>query len=129
MCHFYLLTRLRIFLFHLFRFFIPIQAQGLTELWQELVKDNPELDKVKSETRELVMLIAKTPAEKDVRKCIHSFVNNILQNKDIKRVEELSELTQNFYQVFAKRMENSPNYAGRLTFKMIHFLYHLKIFV
>lgn len=87
------------------------KSQGFTELWQELVKDNPELDKVKSETRDLVVLIAKTPAEKDVRKCIHSFVNNILQNKDIKRVEELSELTQNFYQVFGKRMENSPNYA------------------
>ncbi|XP_046734225.1 rab5 GDP/GTP exchange factor isoform X2 [Diprion similis] len=87
------------------------KTQGFTEIWQELVKDNPELDKVKCESRDLLVQIAKTPAEKDVRKCIHSFVNNILQKKDIKGVEELSEMTQNFYQVFAKRMENSPNYA------------------
>ncbi|XP_012262918.1 rab5 GDP/GTP exchange factor [Athalia rosae] len=87
------------------------KTQGVTELWQELVKDNPELDKVKSDSRDLVVLLSKTPAEKDARKWIRSFVHNILQNKDIKRVEELSELTQNFYQVFAKRMENSPNYA------------------
>lgn len=87
------------------------KAQGYEELLQELMKDNEDLDKVKTENRELIASIAKTPAEKDVRKCIHSFVNSILQNKDIKRIEELSEITQNFYQVFAKRMETNVNYA------------------
>ncbi|CAL7948933.1 unnamed protein product [Xylocopa violacea] len=33
------------------------------------------------------------------------------KNKDVKRIEELSEITQNFYQVFAKRLENSVKYA------------------
>ncbi|XP_012143490.1 rabaptin-5-associated exchange factor for Rab5 isoform X2 [Megachile rotundata] len=75
------------------------------------MKENPDLMKVKIENRDLIAVIAKTPVEKDVRKCIHSFIIDILQNKDVKRIEELSEITQNFYQVFAKRLENSAKYA------------------
>lgn len=87
-------------------------AQGHEELLRELIHHNEDLDKVKAENRDLIMLIAKTPAEKDIKKCIHSLVSNILQNRNAKKIEELSEITQNFYQVFAKRMENSPNYAN-----------------
>lgn len=87
------------------------KVQGYQELYHELLKDNPDLEKVKTENRELLLYIAKTPVERDVRKCIHSFVIDILQNKDIKRIEELSEITQNFYHVFGKRLENSPKYA------------------
>ncbi|XP_043500616.1 rab5 GDP/GTP exchange factor isoform X3 [Polistes fuscatus] len=87
------------------------KLQGCQELLYELTKDNSDLEKVKAENRDLIASIAKTPVEKDVRKCIHSFVVDILQNKDIKRIEELSEITQTFYQVFAKRLENSFKYA------------------
>lgn len=87
------------------------KAQGYQELFYELMKENPDLEKVKIENRDLIAVIAKTPVEKDVRKCIHSFIIDILQNKDVKRIEELSEITQNFYQVFAKRLENSAKYA------------------
>lgn len=87
------------------------RVQGCQELLYELTKDNPDLEKVKTENRDLITSITKTPVEKDVRKCIHSFIMDILQNKDIKRIEELSEITQNFYQVFAKRLENSVKYA------------------
>ncbi|KAI4501376.1 hypothetical protein M0802_003749 [Mischocyttarus mexicanus] len=87
------------------------KLQGCQELLYELTKDNPDLEKVKAENRDLIASITKTPVEKDVRKCIHSFVVDILQNKDIKRIEELSEITQTFYQVFAKRLENSFKYA------------------
>ncbi|XP_057321221.1 rab5 GDP/GTP exchange factor [Microplitis mediator] len=90
----------------------PTKSQGHEELLRELVHHNEDLDKVKTENRELIMLIAKTPAEKDIKKCIHSLVSNILQNRNAKKIEELSEITQNFYQVFAKRMENSPNYGN-----------------
>lgn len=76
------------------------------------MKDNTDLEKIKAENRDLLLYIAKTPVEKDVRKCIHSFIVDILQNKDIKRIEELSEITQNFYHVFGKRLENSTKYAG-----------------
>lgn len=79
---------------------------------RELIHNNEDLDKVKAENRDLMMIITKTPAEKDIKKCIHSLVSNILQNRNAKKIEELSEITQNFYQVFAKRMDNSPNYAG-----------------
>ncbi|KAF7403237.1 hypothetical protein HZH68_006031 [Vespula germanica] len=85
--------------------------QGCQELLYELTKDNSDLEKVRTENRDLIASIVKTPVEKDVRKCIHSFVVDILQNKDIKRIEELSEITQNFYQVFAKRLENSVKYT------------------
>lgn len=86
--------------------------QGYQELYHELLKDNADLDKIKAENKELVLYMAKTPVEKDVRKCIYTFVVDILQNKDIKRIEELSEITQNFYHVFGKRLENSTKYAG-----------------
>lgn len=89
-----------------------IIAQGHEELLRELIHHNEDLDKVKTENRDLIMLISKTPAEKDIKKCIHSLVSNILQNRNAKKIEELSEITQNFYQVFAKRMENSPNYGN-----------------
>lgn len=88
------------------------QVQGYQELYHELLKDNSDLEKVKAENRGLLLYIAKTPVEKDVRKCIHSFVVDILQNKDVKRIEELTEITQNFYHVFGKRLENSTKYAG-----------------
>lgn len=91
---------------------VYLQVQGYQELYHELLKDNPDLEKVKAENRDLLLYIAKTPVEKDVRKCIHSFVIDILQNKDVKRIEELSEITQNFYHVFGKRLENSTKYAG-----------------
>lgn len=87
------------------------KAQGYQELLSELMRDNPDLEKVKAENRSLNAIIAKTPVEKDVRKCMQSFIVDILQNKDTKRIEELSEITQNFYQIFAKRLENSPKYA------------------
>ncbi|XP_035737523.1 rab5 GDP/GTP exchange factor-like isoform X1 [Vespa mandarinia] len=87
------------------------KLQGCQELLYELTKDNSDLEKIKAENRDLIASIVKTPVEKDVRKCIHSFVVDILQNKDIKRIEELSEITQNFYQVFAKRLENSVKYT------------------
>lgn len=86
--------------------------QGYQELLYELTKDNPDLEKIKAENRDLIVMIAKTPVERDIRKCMHSFIIDILQNKDVKRIEELSEITQNFYQVFAKRLENSTKYAG-----------------
>lgn len=87
------------------------KVQGYQELLYELTKDNPDLEKVKTDNRDLIAMIAKTPVERDVKKCMHSFIVEILQNKDIKRIEELSEITQNFYQVFAKRLENSVKYA------------------
>ncbi|XP_015116628.1 rab5 GDP/GTP exchange factor [Diachasma alloeum] len=91
---------------------LPSKPQGYDDLLKELIHNNEDLDKVKSENLDLMQLISKTPAEKDVKRCIHTLVSNILQNRNAKRIEELSEITQNFYQVFGKRMENSPNYAG-----------------
>ncbi|XP_053990404.1 rab5 GDP/GTP exchange factor [Hylaeus anthracinus] len=88
-----------------------VKAQGYQELLYELTKNNSDLEKVKAENREVIAAIAKTPVERDVRKCMHSFIIDILQNKDVKRIEDLSEITQTFYQVFAKRLENSPKYA------------------
>lgn len=78
-----------------------------------MLKDNTELDKLKLDNRELIIQIAKSPFEKDVKKCIQSFINNVLQHKDTKKIEELSEITQNFYQVFGKRMESNVKYAGK----------------
>lgn len=50
---------------------------------------------------------------------MHSFIIEILQNKNVKRIEELSEITQSFYQVFAKRFEISIKCAGILKLILI----------
>ena len=50
--------------------------------------------------------------ERDVRKFINSFNMNVLKCADTNPVEELSEIVQNFYQMFAKRMDASAIYAG-----------------
>lgn len=98
-------------------------------MYYELLKDNSDLEKVKAENRDLLLYVAKTPVEKDVRKCIHSFVVDILQNKDIKRIEELSEITQNFYLVFGKRLENSTKYAGIYNILHLYVRKELEIFL
>ena len=78
---------------------------------RDLLKNNQDLDKIKLENRELISIIHKTRAERDLKKCMNSFINKILQNKD-KSIDDLSEITQNFYQDFAKQMENNSDYAG-----------------
>lgn len=90
-------------------FFFP--ATGNDELVRDLLKNNQDLDKIKYENRDLISIINKTRAERDLKKCMNFFVNKILQNKD-KKIEELSEITQNFYQDFAKQMENNSDYNG-----------------
>lgn len=86
-----------------------LRASGHDELLRDLLKDNQDLEKIKYENRDLISVINKTRAERDLKKCMNFFVNKILQNKD-KRIEELSEITQNFYQDFAKQMENNSDY-------------------
>lgn len=80
---------------------------------RDLLKNNHDLDKIKLENHELIAIIHKTRAERDLKKFINLFINKILQNKD-KRIDELSEITQNFYQDFAKQMENNSDYTGNL---------------
>lgn len=52
--------------------------------------------------------------ERDFYKYMHTFIYNIIQYKDTKRIEELSEMTQNFYQLFAKRMDTNQAYTGEM---------------
>ncbi|XP_077282957.1 rabaptin-5-associated exchange factor for Rab5 [Arctopsyche grandis] len=49
--------------------------------------------------------------EKDVCKYVHVVFANISKQLQTKTIDELSDITQNLYQVFAKRMDESPNYA------------------
>ncbi|XP_033231167.1 rab5 GDP/GTP exchange factor isoform X2 [Belonocnema kinseyi] len=84
--------------------------RGNDELLRDLLKNNHDLDKIKLENHELIAIIHKTRAERDLKKCMNLFVSKILQNKD-KRIDDLSEITQNFYQEFAKQMENSSDYT------------------
>lgn len=86
-----------------------IKNQGNDELLKELTHNNEDLDKVKYDNRDLLLKLTKQ-TDKDIKKCIHSLVSNILQNRNVKKIDELSEITQNFYQIFSKRMDNSDNY-------------------
>lgn len=64
------------------------------------------------------------PVCHDVRKFIYSFNANVLKYADLSPVEELSEIVQNFYQVFAKRMEANSIYIGNTSS-----LYYLLIII
>jgi hypothetical protein len=70
------------------------------------------LEKLKQEYQDLFSSVSQ-PIERDVRKFINSFNINVLKNADLDPIEELSEIVQNSYQVFAKRMEASGIYTGK----------------
>nr|CAD7607642.1 unnamed protein product [Timema genevievae] len=70
---------------------------------------NPDLDKLKEESHSCFGSVGEL-VEKDVQKCIHSFNMSALKLADTRPIEELSELAQNFYQVFSKRMDASTIY-------------------
>lgn len=53
--------------------------------------------------------------ERDVLKSINSFNVKVLKDADKDTIEELSEVVQNLYQVFAKRMEASIIYTGKIS--------------
>lgn len=73
----------------------------------------PELEKLKQEYQDLFSSVSQA-VERDVRKFINSFNVNVLKNADLGPIEELSEVVQNSYQVFAKRMEASSIYTGKM---------------
>jgi hypothetical protein len=52
----------------------------------------------------------------DVRKAICSFNARFLEYSDLSPVEELSEIVQNYYQHFGKRMETNSIYAGNASY-------------
>lgn len=80
------------------------------EQWQELLSSNPELDKLKQDYQD-VFADLDPQVERDVRKFIQSFHGNVYKCADTNPVEDLSEIVQNFYQMFAKRMDASKFYA------------------
>lgn len=77
---------------------------------QDLFNSTPEIDKLKQEFYELFTSLGPS-VDRDVRKFIQSFVAKMLKNADIRSVDELSELAQNFFQVFSKRVDASSIYA------------------
>ncbi|KAJ9597795.1 hypothetical protein L9F63_011403, partial [Diploptera punctata] len=80
------------------------------EQYQELWNANPDLDKVKQDYQEMFADL-NPQVERDVRKFINSFNMNVIKCADTNPVEELSEIVQNFYQMFAKRMDASSIYS------------------
>ncbi|KAJ8872992.1 hypothetical protein PR048_026608 [Dryococelus australis] len=80
------------------------------EQWRALYVGNPDLDKLKEEAHLYLGSVGEV-VEGDIRKCIHTFNVSVLKMVDAKPIEELSELAQNFYQVFWKRMDTNPVYS------------------
>jgi hypothetical protein len=94
------------------------------EQWQGLCNTTPELEKLKQDYQDLFSSVSQ-PIERDVRKFINSFNVNVLKYADFSPVEELSEIVQNFYQVFAKRMEASSIYTGNTTILLIQSMHRI----
>ncbi|OXU25499.1 hypothetical protein TSAR_000309 [Trichomalopsis sarcophagae] len=90
---------------------LPTKGQEPKQLLRELYSSNAsDLQKIETDNRDLINMFNKTLVAKDVSKKINHFVNEIVEHKDSKRIERLSEITQNFYQNFSKRMEESSIY-------------------
>ena len=81
----------------------------LRELYSSSASD---LQKIEVDNKDLITMFHKTLVGRDVSKKINHFVNEIVEYKDNKKIEKLSDITQNFYQHFSKRMEDSPIYKG-----------------
>nr|CAD7431957.1 unnamed protein product [Timema monikensis] len=86
-----------------------VKDTSRSEQWKEMYIGNPDLDKLKEESHSCFGSVGEL-VEKDVQKCIHSFNMSALKLADTRPIEELSELAQNFYQVFSKRMDASTIY-------------------
>jgi len=69
------------------------------------------LEKLQQDYQDLFSSVSLSVVH-DVRKFIYSFNVNVLKYTDFSPIEELSEIVQNYYQVFAKRMETNSAYAG-----------------
>jgi flagellar biosynthesis chaperone FliJ len=68
------------------------------------------LEKLQQDYQDLFSSVSLSVVH-DVRKFIYSFNVNVLKYTDFSPIEELSEIVQNYYQVFAKRMETNSAYA------------------
>ncbi|XP_058806155.1 rab5 GDP/GTP exchange factor [Phymastichus coffea] len=87
---------------------LPTRGQQiLRELYNS---STTELQKIESDNHDLISMFNKTIVGRDVFKKINYFVNEIVECKDGKKIEKLSDVTQNFYQNFSKRMEESSIY-------------------
>lgn len=95
---------------------------GQAEQFQELCNAAPELEKLKQDYHDLFSLVSSS-VRHDVYRFISTLNTKIVKNAELISVEELSEIVQNFYQVFAKRMEANSIYAGITDFK--HVVYSL----
>jgi len=69
------------------------------------------LEKIQQDYQDLFSSIGPSVG-RDVRKFIYSFNVNVVKYTDFSPIEELSEIVQNYYHGFAKRMETNSAYAG-----------------
>lgn len=91
---------------------LPTKGPDPKQLLRELCINNVDILKVEAENRDLIVIFNKTPVARDVSKRINYFVSEVLENKDCKKIERLSDITQTFYQNFQKRMEEHILYKG-----------------
>lgn len=73
-----------------------------------------EVERLRQEHAELLLLVGKA-VEHDVHKCVTSLYSKLSSEaEDLSiPIDDISERTQNFYQVFAKRMDAHMVYQSR----------------
>ncbi|XP_011494921.1 PREDICTED: rab5 GDP/GTP exchange factor, partial [Ceratosolen solmsi marchali] len=69
-----------------------------------------DFQNIEKDSTDLLCIINKTTIGNDVIKKITHFLNEIMEYKDSKRIEKLSDITQTFYQNFSKSMEENSIY-------------------
>lgn len=90
--------------------FYNIVDTGRPDIYQEFKKPNPELLKIKTEYRENYGYLG-SKIEKEIDSLIQSFCTKMREDfEQNKTIDELGEMAQKGYKVFARKLENNPHY-------------------
>ncbi|XP_049776656.1 rab5 GDP/GTP exchange factor [Schistocerca cancellata] len=95
------------------KFFKKTKDAGRTELLHETHVRTPELEKLQQEHQALFEAVGQR-ADQDVHKYVHSVIKAVSKSAEQITASDadVSEVVQNFYQNFAKRMDASASYIG-----------------
>ncbi|XP_044732935.1 rab5 GDP/GTP exchange factor isoform X2 [Chrysoperla carnea] len=85
------------------------KESGRSDIHLELHQPNPDLEKLKIEYLSGFSSLSRE-VHSDIRQCIKVFTNRMINSLESRSIDELSEIAQNFYSNFGKRLDNSPIY-------------------
>lgn len=81
---------------------------GRPERHIDIRQNNPDVNKLVAEAYSKY----EEPVRKDIFRCAQSFITKILSELDMKPIEELAEIAQNFYNLYKNRLNSNLIYEA-----------------